>query len=227
MVSPHEPSTARDYEGAVTRTATRYARRTSGPTLHYVRSKLRTDPSARAIAERAPLGDLLDLGCGRGQLAVLLLEAAAADRVVGVDWDAEKVAAAERASVGLEARFLVGDVRTAEVAAADTVLLVDVLHYLAPAEQDALLARAAGLVRPGGRLVVRDASTRHGWRSTLTLLAERIGTAAGVNRGERVVFRDVERDLVDVVEREGLRCEVEPCWGSTPFSNVLLVARRP
>lgn len=216
------------FDEAVTRTAKRFARASARRAdLHYVRAKLKSDASASAIVERAPLGDVLDLGCGRGQLAILLLELGAATRVRGVDWDDAKVALAKRTAEGLDADFVRADVRTAESDVADTVLLVDVLHYMSASEQDTLLGRAADRVRPGGRLFVRDASTGYGFRSWITLAAERVTTAARFNRGERVVFRDVAGDLVPILEAKGFSCTVERCWRGTPFANVLVVAARP
>jgi SAM-dependent methyltransferase len=212
---------------AITRTAERYARAgKSRSTYHYVRGKLRGDPSTLAVARLAPLGDVLDLGCGRGQLAVLLLESRAATTVRGCDWDDEKVAIANRAASGLSGEFAKGDVRTADAAAADTVLLIDVLHYFDRDTQDALLIRAAGFVKPGGRLVLRDADTGRGWRSMMTRIEEGFFTAIKFNRGERVLFRDVTRELVPLLETQGMSCSVVPCWGTTPFSNVLLLATR-
>ena len=43
--------------------------------------------------------------------------------------------------------------------------------------------------------------------------------------GKRVRVRPI-RELSRVLEREGFKVEVQPCWGGTPFANVLLVARR-
>jgi 2-polyprenyl-3-methyl-5-hydroxy-6-metoxy-1,4-benzoquinol methylase len=209
------------------RTARRFAaavRRRS--TYHYVAGKLRGDPATQAIAGLGHLGDILDIGCGRGHLAVYLLERGAASSVRGFDWDAEKVRLAQSAADGLAASFEALDIRNVEPEPADTVLLVDVLHYLAPAEQDDLLLRTAGHVRPGGRLVVRDATTGAGWRSFVTRLVEWISVAVRFNVGERVAFRDVEGELVPLLERTGFACTVVPCWAGTPFANVLLVARR-
>jgi 2-polyprenyl-3-methyl-5-hydroxy-6-metoxy-1,4-benzoquinol methylase len=212
----------------VERTAERFARTTSKrSTYYYVASKLRSDPSTAAILARAPLGDVLDLGCGRGQLAIALLEAGAATSVHGLDWDEAKVDVARRAAEGLPATFARGDVREPRDLEGDTVLLVDVLHYFDVATQDAILARAAAAVRPGGRLVVREGTLGQGLRSALLVLAERIGTAVKVNRGERVVFRDVARELVPGLEARGMACELVPCGQGTPFANVLLVATAP
>ena len=219
------------FDAAVVRTAERFSKATkSRATYHYVRGKLRGDPSTRAVFALGPLGDVLDLGCGRGQLDVLLLESKMAASVMGADWDAPKVELATRAATGLDAAFVVGDVETFALSSAsearDTVLLVDVLHYFDRTRQDALFRRALGLVRPGGRLVLRDADSGRGLRSFFTLLPERIGTALAINRGERVVFRDVENELAPIARELGFDVRVEPCWGKTPLSNVLLVATR-
>lgn len=217
-----------DPERTIDRTAARFAAAVEKrATYHYVVGKLRGDPATRAVAALAPLGEVLDLGCGRGHLAVYLLECGAAKSIRGFDWDEQKIALAQRACHGLDASFTAADVRSADAAPADTVLLVDVLHYLDAAAQDALLARAAELVRPGGRLVVRDATAGGGWRSLFTLFVEWISMLVRFNLGERIALRDVARDLVPQLERRGFACTVEPCWRGTPFANVLMVAERP
>lgn len=213
---------------AIQKTAERFARAASRrSTFYYVQSKLKHDPAVRAVVGLAPLGDVIDLGCGRGQLAILLLESRAADRVRGFDWDDKKIALAERAAEGLSASFRADDVRRVDSReTADTVLLVDVLHYMDAAAQDALVLASAELVKVGGRLVVRDADAGHGLRSWFTRFVERISIAIRFNLGERMAIRDVRGELVPLLERAGFACTLEPCWGGTPFSNVLLTATK-
>jgi 2-polyprenyl-3-methyl-5-hydroxy-6-metoxy-1,4-benzoquinol methylase len=212
----------------ISRTAERFSRAVERrSTYHYVVSKLRRDPATRAVADLGPLGDVIDLGCGRGHLALYLLERGVAKSVRAFDWDEEKIALAQRAGKGLEASFSALDVRKAAADPADTVLLIDVLHYLAPEAQDALLLRAAALVKPGGRLVIRDATAGAGWRSAFTLFVEWISMRVRFNLGERIALRHMENDVVPVLEKKGLACTVTPCWQGTPFANVLLVASRP
>ncbi|KYF67101.1 DUF2062 domain-containing protein [Sorangium cellulosum] len=198
------------------------------------------------------LGEVLDMGTGAGQLPILLLELDKAARVRGFDWDRAKIEDAVRASgracgaapprssgapgspdharathaaPALPAEFWCADARDAELGEADTVLLIDLLHYFRVEEQDAILRRAAAAVRPGGRLLVREADTERGLRSSITLLEERIFTALRFNRGERVRFRPA-REIVALLEQLGFSCETRPAWGKTPFSNVLIVATR-
>ncbi len=210
---------------AAARVAARYAEGKKAA-YHYVRAKLASDPVARLIAARAGttgLGDVVDVGCGRGQLALLLLELGDAAHVTGIDWDDTKIAAARRASEGTEARFEMGDVTSAAMPACDTALLVDVLHYLTDEQQDDLLRRAARAARK--RVLVRELDPDRGIRSALTRLQERVTTSLGMNRGARVRPRPIP-SLTRVLSEEGFDSRVEPCWGATPLSNVLITATR-
>jgi hypothetical protein len=116
-------------------------------------------------------------------------------------------------------------VRLAPIPPSDTVLLIDVLHYLQLEEQDALLRKAARALRPNGRVVIREADGARGLRTFATLLEEGFFTAIGFNRGERVRLRDA-REIASLLDAEGLETETRPAWGKTPFSNVLIVGRR-
>ena len=208
----------------------RVARRYAGGgrfTRHYVAGKLRGDPVHEAVLRRAGpdgYGDVLDLGCGRGQLGVALLEAGLARSVLGLDWNPAPLDAARRAAAGLAFRAEPRDVaRPTPLPRADTVLLVDVLYQLAPAAQDALLREAARAAR--GRVLIRTLDPDRGWRSAFTLGLERLGRRVWPNSGAHVAPRPVPA-LLDVLAREGFAATVEPCWRGTPFANVLVVGRR-
>ncbi len=234
------PENAPRWWQAVERVASRFAPLSERSTpaertrFHYVRMKLMGDPVTQLIADLAgdghpSLGALLDIGTGRGQLPIMLIELGRATEAHSLDWDEDKIESARAAAAvapPLDATFEVGDATSADLSPADTVLLIDVIHYLTVPEQDDLLARAAVAVRPGGRLIVREADTERGWRSWVTLAEELLFTAIRFNRGKRVRFRPA-REIVNQLEAAGLACEVRPAWGKTPFSNVLILGRRP
>lgn len=107
-----------------------------------------------ALTVAAPLGDMLDIGCGQGRILKLL--ASRAGRAVGVDVDsdARRMARAELLLAGLpNCSLRKGDMYALpfDDAEFDTVILDDVL---ATAELPAdVVAEARRLLRPGGRLL--------------------------------------------------------------------------
>lgn len=207
------------------RVAERYANG-SRAVRGYVAGKLRGDPVIGRIVElghERHLGRVADIGCGRGQLGVALMEAGVATNVRGVDWDAAKVSAALAASKGLDVALDVGDVREWSIPECDTVTLVDVLHYLSRPLQDALLERAAK--QAARAVLVRELDPDRGWRSAITKAQEAVTTALGYNEGERLEYASIA-SMVTRLEAHGFRATAEPAWGKTPFANVLLVARR-
>lgn len=112
----------------------------------------------RALMEltvTAPLGDLLDIGCGRGRTLKLL--ATRANRAVGVDIDADarQFARAELLLAGLpNCSLRQGDMYRLPFADRefDTIILDDVLGNAR--RPVAALAEARRLLRGGGRLIV-------------------------------------------------------------------------
>jgi uncharacterized protein (DUF2062 family)/SAM-dependent methyltransferase len=212
---------ARELEAALGRTRARYR---DAPAAHryYVAGKLAFDPVVRLLYELpGELGRVLDLGCGRGQLSLLLLELGRASAVHGVDSDADKVRVA--AAAGPEATFEAGDIASAELPRADTILLIDVLHYLPLEEQDALLRAALAVLEPGGRVLVRELDAQPSARGSVTRFFEWCARKTGINRGRATRYRPAS-DYARVFERAGLSCEVQGASERTPFANVLIVA---
>ncbi|MEO5844611.1 MAG: hypothetical protein ABIQ33_07185 [Caldimonas sp.] len=137
---------------------------------HFARGKLHWDPVFGHLIARgliAPRTRVLDIGCGQGLLASLVTAAAKAARqgrwprdwaeapvdvrFSGIELLARDVERAHHA-LGAGVDIVCADMRTAAFAAADTVVLLDVLHYVSVSEQDAVLARARGVDgrRPAG-----------------------------------------------------------------------------
>jgi SAM-dependent methyltransferase len=196
----------------------------------YIAAKLRIDPIHRAAPALLPLqGQIVDLGCGAGQLTLLCAGTAPGRAVLGIDRDWGRIARARTAASAApqaQLRYLIADVRVAPIPRCRGILLVDLLHSLLPAEQDALLRRAARALEPGGVLLVREVDRGAvRWRFALVALEEWLTTSLGWAPGGGLWFRPAQ-ELVDVLASEGLVTEVMPMWGRTPFANVLLVGRR-
>lgn len=215
---PEEP-----LDAARRRTLARYRSAPPGD-RYYVAAKLRTDPALAQVAALGALGDVVDAGCGRGQLGLCLAELGHVAQLSGFDFDARKVAVA-RAAAGDRGDFRVDDLESAAISSADTILLMDVLHYLQRDAQDRLLARAAAALRPGGRLVVREVDAGSARKSFLTRALEFIATSVGYNQSaRRLGFRSFD-DLRAVLQSLGLRCEDPTEEATSLLANRLLVAR--
>lgn len=197
-------------------------------TRFYVIGKLSSDPICGQVVTLAhalgSLGEVVDVGCGRGQMGLLLVTEGWATSANGYDWDEEKVREANAAAGGDERlRYWVGDTREEPIPSCDTVLMLDVLHYLTHDEQSALVLRAAKAARRA--IVIRELDPDRGWRSAMTRLQERVTTGLRYNVGARVLVRRIE-PVVACLEGEGFSVSVEPSWGSTPFSNVAIIAKK-
>lgn len=109
------------------------------------------DLLARVGAERP--ADVLDLGCGPGNLTRLLADRWPAARIRGLDSSAEMVASARRDVPGVE--FAVGDLRgwAGSLDQVDVLVCNAVLQWL-PDHLD-LLPDLADRLRPGGWLAVQ------------------------------------------------------------------------
>lgn len=210
-----------DLASAMERTVRRYAAAPKGDRI-YVSMKLRFDPVLRELAQVGPLGSVLDAGCGRGQLGVCLVEAGLARSLSGFDYDARKVELAVAAAP--EANFVAADAESFAFPRVDTVLLVDVLHYLTPEAQDLVLERAAAALPRGGRVVVREVGAEPG-SAWLTRSFEHLGAKLGINRARQLSFRPLA-ELTQMLERLGLSCQTTDASQGTPLSNSLIVATR-
>jgi SAM-dependent methyltransferase len=193
---------------AIARAAARYP--TRGARIH-ARAKLSSDPVVRALSTLGALGDVVDVGGGAGHMSALLLETGQATRVRGIDADPARVELARAA--GLD--FATADARGWEVPACDTALLLDVLHYMDPAEQDAVLGRAAVSARR--RVILREIEPRRGLASLVTRAAERLRKRPSV-RPPRV--------FAAALERQGFTVSTARCDEGTPFANALLFAEK-
>lgn len=197
---------------------------------YYCLAKLRSDPLYPAVlaALRGSEAPVLDLGCGLGLLAHALHEDGQTLAYRGVDNDADKIARARMAADrrGLPAaRFDVVDLAGGPPAHSGSVAILDVLQYLDPAAQEALLRTAAGMLTPGGRLVIRSAVEDGSRRSRTSRVTDRLANWVGWMQFRPRSYPTRE-SLRTPLEAAGLRVRLAPLYGRTPFNNWLLVAER-
>lgn len=195
----------------------------------YVPVKLHTDPVYGAVASQlggSPL-PVLDIGCGIGLLAHYLRGLGLGMPVIGFDYDKRKISSA-KAMVGdlAEVRFSVGDARTELPPHRGHVVILDILQFFTADEQSALLREAAARVAPGGKLIIRSCLHDESWRYRVTVLGDWLAKATAWMMAGPVAY-PTEAQFRSVLGGAGLKVEMIPLWGGTPFNNHLITAERP
>lgn len=207
----------------------------------FARGKLGFDPVFRHVLSQgliAPQARVLDIGCGQGLLASLLractvlaaqgrwphgwAAAPAAARVTGIDLVLRDVERA-RTSLGEGAEFVCGDMRHTPFPEADTVVILDVLHYISVPEQNEVLTRVRRALPVHGRLLLRvgDAAAKPRF-----LISKWVDAMVVWARGHATVpqFGRPLADWIRCLESLGFEVRSQPMSQGTPFANVLLVA---
>lgn len=153
-----------------------------GPVLEwYCRIKTRLEDNYEPFHQLLPRsGNFYDLGCGYGFMTYMLHWAAEDRRFTGLDYDEDKIIAAQHHYLREKARklqyrkfkgaqeplpvtdttplirFEQADITQYELAPCQGIIISDVLHYLLPDQQQAVLDKCYAALEPGGVLILRD-----------------------------------------------------------------------
>lgn len=228
--------------------ATAPYRDTGALNYHWARGKLGRDPIFTHLLDQNVFPNnarVLDLGCGRGLLAAWFLAAEMLSQ--RKQWPADQAAPPRSLSfrgvelIGREAecgnralqprypqRVVLesGDMRKAHIESVDLVAMLDVLHYIPYADQDALLDRIRAALPPGGIFLTRVGDARSGLRFAITRLVDRGIMFVQGHRIERLWCRPID-EWVSALEERDFRVAAQPMSAGTPFANVMLTARLP
>jgi 1-acyl-sn-glycerol-3-phosphate acyltransferase len=130
-----------------------------GPVLEwYCKVKTRMEDYYEQFHQLIPReGKFYDLGCGYGFMSYMLHWAAPAREFIGIDYDEDKIETAQHVFLRDEyIRFEQGDLTEVSLEQCDGIIISDVLHYLLPEQQEALLEKCYEALNAGGVLVIRD-----------------------------------------------------------------------
>ncbi len=233
----------RDFREQLVEAAARPYLRAGQIPYYFARGKLKQDPIFFALLAKGVFPDrglLTDIGCGQGSLIAILL--AARDAYARQDWPQDwpappssldlvgfdlrpSAVRTANAAYGDRARIAVGDVRTAEIPPSEAIAILDVLHYIHPDEQMAVLERVHRALEPGGRFITRVGDAGAGFRFVLTRIGDQLITMLRGSLWPRFYGRSA-KEWQALVESAGFEVSAEPMDQGTPFANVMLIATR-
>lgn len=192
----------------------------------YALGKCLLDPAYPYLARSLKSAELplLDIGCGAGVLAALLRVSGHRARITGIDPDREKISAATQALGPADCGFHVGDTGNLPPHCGDVVML-DVIHYVQPADRPHVLADIASHLAPGGTLYLRTTLRDDSWRYRVTRFEEWFVRASGWIPFVSAPFPGL-LELQEAAGYAGLTLDCQPMWGTTPFNSHLLTMRR-
>jgi 1-acyl-sn-glycerol-3-phosphate acyltransferase len=191
----------------------------------FVHWKMKMDPMFGALDEVVPRhGFVLDLGCGYGMATHWLAQFTDARTFLGLDYDENKIRVARRtAPESPRIKFQTADILNCDYPPCDTILLLDVLHYWTPEKQQLILNKARLALRPGGKLILRDAARAENTAHRRVTFWEKIATRLGHNKTLEGLHFQTRAELESALRCAGFaQIEIKP--GAGRDSNVLLVA---
>lgn len=201
-----------------------------GPvTEWYVRIKTAMEDNYAYFHEILPrTGQITDIGCGMGQLDIMLSMMCPGRNVLGIDYDAGKIAVTRncwpvRILPGLH--FLHADAAECSLPESDAFVISDMLHYLDYDGQKILVRRCVSRLKEGGIILLRDSDTENVRGQKVTALSELFSTRLlNFNKVSGSLHFLSESGVAQMAEENGLHLEIRSNDRTT--SNTFYILRK-
>jgi uncharacterized protein len=198
-----------------------------GPVLEwYLRIKIRFENYYEPFHKLIPMNaSVLDLGCGYGFLSYMLQFLSPERKIVGVDYDEEKIAIANSGYLrGEKLSFACADVMSYPIEKFDTIIVSDVLHYLQEHDQTDLLKKCFAALNPNGILILRDGDSDLKEKHKATKLTEFFSIKLlGFNKSVQPLHFTSGQRIRELAEQEGM--EIKTVIEQKRTSNVIFVIK--
>lgn len=144
-------------------------------------------------------GAILDVGCGYGVLDIYLAKTSSNRRVIGSELNHKRVRIASRTAKNIDnVSFFEQDLlQNRQIEQVDCVILVDLLHHVSYSQQRQLLQSVSSILKPGGRLIVKDLDTKPKFKFYWNLVHDKLVTGF-----DRLYFQS-SQTLARTLEEEG------------------------
>jgi 2-polyprenyl-3-methyl-5-hydroxy-6-metoxy-1,4-benzoquinol methylase len=200
-----------------------------GPVLEwYCRIKTKLENNYSLFEGLMPkVGKIVDVGCGYGFLAYMLMFKSKHRLILGIDFDDEKIEVATNCvSKTDNLSFAVGDVTNYEMPVADGFIISDVLHYLKEEQQIQVIENCVSKLNKGGVLLIRDADKDITSRQKGTWYTEFMSTKVfGFNKTKTDGLHFVSGTTIKNTLKRFPQLQVEVIDNTKLTSNIIYVAR--
>jgi 2-polyprenyl-3-methyl-5-hydroxy-6-metoxy-1,4-benzoquinol methylase len=199
-----------------------------GPVLEwYQRIKVSMEKNYSQFNELVPAsGNILDIGCGYGFLCYMLHFVSKERNITGIDYDEEKIATAMHCfSKSGSVNFHYADAMAFEFEEYDCIILSDILHYLQPADQEALMEKSIKHLKNNGVIIIRDGNAALSNRHRGTRVTEFFSTKLlGFNKTNSGGLSFLQGDMIhNIAGRHNMDCrEID---NTRLTSNIIFVVR--
>jgi 2-polyprenyl-3-methyl-5-hydroxy-6-metoxy-1,4-benzoquinol methylase len=102
----------------------------------------------------------------------------------------------------------------------DVFLLLDVLHHLSPPVQEMVLTQVAGMLKTGGRIVIKECGTKPVWKRWFNRLNDAIGAPFSS------ISPRSEQDWAAALNARGFSTAIRRLDRHSPYAHILIEAKK-
>ena len=169
-------------------------------------------------------GRVLDVGCGFGLFSLYYAGTHPDLDIVGVDLNLRRIETARRAADRLRlsnVHYEVGDITSREFHEAfDGIYMMDIIHHVPRKSVPALAGKLQGILRPGGRLVIKDVETAPRYKAWWTYVLDKL-----MDMRSQVSYWD-KKELVGLLRDMNFEVFRHSMVDILPYPHVLYVCRK-
>lgn len=177
----------------------------------YMRIKVKIEKNYAFFNELIPrTASVTDIGCGYGPLLYMLSMLCSGRKLLGIDYDEDKIAVANHNFSKTDAlHFVCANALEYDLPQSDVFILNDMLHYINYASQDELLQKCAARLHAGGLIIVRDGDSTNARNHRLTRLSEIFSTRIlHFNKTENKLFFSSRQRMTQIAALNNLEIQV-------------------
>lgn len=193
----------------------------------YIRIKVRMENNYAFFNRIIPnKSKITDIGCGLGALSYMLALLSEERKVLGIDYDADKIAvASHNFSRNDRIRFICSNAADVELPESDVFVMNDILHYMDYSSQCNLLENCMRKLLPGGLLIIRDGDASGTVKHRVTRFTELLSTRLlAFNKRENDLHFPTHEMFARIADR--YQMQIEQRTNDRFTSNTIYLLRR-